>query len=75
MDTSRSDDKSAARRKGWIVFLLLAVLTAVEFAVSIGLTGPLPYLAIIALAKAALIVVYFMHLGDLGALWRQEVTE
>lgn len=75
MDTSRSDDKSTARRKGWIVFLLLAVLTAVEFAVSIGLTGPLPYLAIIALAKAALIVVYFMHLGDLGALWRQEVTE
>lgn len=76
MDTSRSDDKSAARRKGWIVFVLLAVLTAVEFAVSIGLTGPLPYLAVIALAKAALIVVYFMHLGDLGALWRQEeVTE
>lgn len=76
MDTSRSDDKSAARRKGWIVFVLLAVLTAVEFAVSIGLAGPLPYLAVIALAKAALIVVYFMHLGDLGALWRQEeVTE
>lgn len=75
MDTSRSDEKSTARRKGWIVFALLAVLTAVEFAVSIGLAGSLPYLAVIALAKAALIVVYFMRLADLGAVWRQEVAE
>ena len=75
MDTSRSDDKSAARRKGWIVFVLLAVLTAIEFAVSLSLAGPLPYLAVIALAKAALIVVYFMHVGDLGAVWRQREAE
>ena len=75
MDTSRSDEKSTARRKGWIVFALLAVLTAIEFAVSIGLAGPLPYLAVIALAKAALIVVYFMHLGDLGAVWRRDAAE
>lgn len=74
MDTSHSD-KSGAWRRGWIVFLVLAVLTAVEFAVSLGLATPLPYLAVIALAKAALIVVYFMRVADLGALWRREVTE
>lgn len=75
MDTSRSDEQSTARRKGWIVFALLAVLTAIEFAVSIGLAGPLPYLAVIALAKAALIVVYFMHVGDLGVVWRRQEVE
>ena len=74
MDTSHSD-KSGAWRKGWIVFLLLAVLTAVEFAVSIGVAGPLPYLTVIALAKAALIIVYFMRLRDLGVVWHQEVRE
>lgn len=69
--TGRSD----ARRKGWLVFLSLAVLTVVEFIVSVSLVAPLPYLTVIALAKAALIVVYFMRLGDLSVVWRQEVSE
>lgn len=69
--TGRSD----ARRKGWLVLLSLAVLTVVEFIVSVRLATPLPYLTVIALAKAALIVVYFMRLGDLSVVWRQEVSE
>ena len=63
-----------ARRRGRVVFAALAVLTAVEFAVSIWLAGPLAVLGPIALAKAALIVIYFMHVRDLGVVWRQEVS-
>lgn len=67
--------KSTAWRRGWIVFLILAGLTVLEFAVSSVLSSPLPYLAIIALAKAALIIASFMRLGDLGVVWRKEVSE
>lgn len=67
--------KSTAWRRGWIVFLVLAALTVLEFVVSVILSNPLPYLAIIALAKAALIVVSFMRLGDLRVLWREEVGQ
>ncbi len=67
--------KSTAWRRGWIVFLVLAALTVLEFVVSAILSSPLPYLAIIALAKAALIIVSFMRLGDLRVLWREEVGQ
>lgn len=69
------DSKSTARRRGWIVFLVLALLTVLEFVVSSVLSSPLPYLAIIALAKAALIIISFMRLGDLRVVWRGEVVE
>lgn len=62
------------RRRGQIVFAVLAVLTVIEFAVSVGLGGVLPVLAVIALAKAALIVIYFMHVGELGVIWQEEVS-
>lgn len=65
--------KSTAWRRGWIVFVVLAVLTILEFVVSNVLSSPLPYLAIIALAKAALIIANFMRLGDLRVVWREEV--
>ena len=64
-----------ARRRGRIVFGALALFTALEFAVSVWLGGLLPALALIALVKAALIIIYFMHVGELGAIWRQEVSE
>lgn len=64
-----------AHRRGRIVFAVLAVLTVVEFVVSVWLSGPLPVLGLIALAKAALIIVYFMHAGDLGVVWRKEVSQ
>lgn len=77
MDTPdrKRNGQPAAWRRGWIVFLFLAVLTAAEFAVSITLAGPLPYLTAIALAKAALIVAYFMRVGDLRVVLRREVVE
>ncbi len=56
-------DKSSQLQTGAIVFVGLALLTAVEFSVAVGgLTGTLPLLAIVALGKAALIVEYYMHL-------------
>ena len=51
------------KRIGWTVFLVLAALTVVEFALALFAPGLTMLLVIIALAKASLIVVYFMHIG------------
>lgn len=57
----RSQDKNLLRR-GIIVFIGLAALTGLEFWVAVGgLVASLPLLFIVALAKAALILEYFMH--------------
>ena len=66
------ETKDSGWRRGWIVFAVLAVLTAVEFGVSLSIENPLPVLAVIALAKAGVIITYFMHVGDLKVLWRGE---
>ncbi len=56
-------------RVGWIVFIGLMVLTAVEFAIA-NLPNPSAVLLIIiGLIKAALIVYFFMHVYR---LWREE---
>jgi hypothetical protein len=58
--------KSARLRLGWKVGIGLAVLTALEYALAVYLPGnPLPYLAVVALIKAWLIVQYFMHIAHL----------
>ena len=64
-----SEKKSAAVRRGIIVFIALMVLTIVEYFVSVGLDSNLVLLFLIALVKAALIVTYFMHISR---LWREE---
>jgi hypothetical protein len=63
-----NDKKAAAYRLGWITLVILAVLTAVEFAVSIYL-GSLVLLFIVVVIKAAVIVQNFMHITR---LWREE---
>ena len=63
-----NDRKAAAYRLGLITLIILAVFTAVEYAVSIY-TGSLILLMIIALVKAAIIVNNFMHIAR---LWREE---
>lgn len=56
----------ARMRTGYVVFGALAVATVVEYLVAIsGMTGSLLLLAAIALAKAWLIVDYFMHIRAL----------
>lgn len=47
------------------VFVLLAGLTAIEYAAAVSLESALVPLLLIALAKALLIVVYFMHIRQL----------
>ena len=61
-----------ALRTGWVVFLGLAVLTAVEFLVAVTVTTNLPAVLVMALMKAGLIIYYFMHLLR---IWRVEDGE
>jgi caa(3)-type oxidase subunit IV len=53
------------QKRGLIVIIVLAVLTAIEFGLSVGLPNPNLLLAVIALVKAGLIVHYFMHITQL----------
>lgn len=61
--------KQAAFRLIFYVFLGLAFLTIAEFFVSQATNGSVALLLIIALAKGALIVNYFMHIYR---LWSEE---
>jgi len=67
--SSYQQKKAAAFRRGVVTFVILAVLTAVEFWVSRVTAGSVVFLLIIALAKAGLIVQYFMHISS---LWSEE---
>ncbi|MBI1794172.1 MAG: cytochrome C oxidase subunit IV family protein [Chloroflexi bacterium] len=55
--------------QGWLVLAALAALTAVEFWLSSATRPALPYLIIIAIVKAVLIVHYFMRISQ---LWVRE---
>jgi hypothetical protein len=63
-----SKAKDAAFRLGWMVFIFLAVATVIEFFVGLW-GGGFVLLSLLALAKAAAIVYYFMHVYR---LWREE---
>ena len=65
-----TDSISKTLRTGWVVIVLLFVLTLLEFAVAITMyDAPLiTGLSILAVLKGALIVQYFMHFGQ---LWNQ----
>jgi hypothetical protein len=63
-----SENKAKAYRRGTITFLILLLLTAVEFYVGLALNST-ALLFIMALLKAALIVYIFMHIYR---LWREE---
>ncbi len=62
-------DKKAVLRQILIVFVVLAVLTAIEYFVALNLDNPAVLLFIIALIKAGLVVQYFMHFYR---IWRGE---
>lgn len=57
------------QKRGLIVIIVLAVLTAIEFGVAVGLPNPNLVLTVVALIKAGLIIHYFMRLSQ---LWRKE---
>ena len=70
LDPELARRRDIAYRTGLFTLIGLAALTAVEYGVAMGMQGgTLPYLIVIALAKAWLIVQYFMHVSQ---LWREE---
>lgn len=68
-DNVEVKQKRTVYRQGIYVFLVLAVLTAVEFAVFRVTSGAIVPIMVLALVKAGLIVQYFMHVYR---LWREE---
>lgn len=61
--------RKAAYRQGFLVFLGLLVLTAAEFWIAARAGGSVVFLFIIILAKAGVIVQYYMHMGR---VWGEE---
>lgn len=64
-----AEKKQAAYRLLTIVFVALAVLTGVEYFVGAVENPSTVFLFILAFAKAALVVYYFMHVYR---LWRED---
>lgn len=63
-----ASNQGSRMRRGLLVLIGLALLTALEYWVAVELeTGVVAYLVVIAVVKAGLIVQYFMHLTQ---LWR-----
>lgn len=56
----------AALKRGTVVFLALAVLTIVEFFFGIMEGWNIGFIMVLAVAKAVLIVWYFMHIAELS---------
>lgn len=48
--------------RGVVIFVALAVLTAIEYALGV-IAAPAVYLWIIAIMKAGLVLWFFMHIG------------
>ena len=67
----RDRARRAAYRQGFLVLVGLAVLTALEFFVASALGGSIVFLFVLALAKAGLILQYYMHVH---LLWSEEET-
>jgi cytochrome c oxidase subunit 4 len=63
VDPATLASRRAAYRLGVYVLIALAVLTALEFVIAVVLNGSIGFLFVIALAKAGLILQYYMHLN------------
>jgi len=59
-------DKKTALNQGMIIFIFLAILTALEFFIAIAMDA-VPLLVIVALVKAGLVMYYYMHIYKLNA--------
>ena len=54
-------DKTEMLRQGAVVFVFLAVLTALEFFIAVAM-GAVSLLVVVALIKFALVIYYYMHI-------------
>ncbi len=62
---THTQDKSAAYGQGVVIFIYLAILTALEFFVAITLNA-VSILVVVAVVKAALVMYYYMHIYQLN---------
>src|SRR5258706_1141645 len=62
---SHTQDKSSALLQGIVIFVYLAVLTALEYFIAVTFNG-VSILAVVAVVKAALVVYYYMHIYKLN---------
>ena len=58
------EKKSAALRQGLLVFIVMAVLTAVEYFIGVS-TDMVGLIFVLLLIKAALVVYFYMHISRL----------
>lgn len=63
---THKQDKSSMLSQGILIFIYLAVLTALEFFVAVTFNA-VSLLVVVALVKAALVVYYYMHIYQLNA--------
>ena len=56
-------ETKGASKLGWWVFIGLGIVTLIEYGIAVALSLNLFFLAQIAVLKAGLIAVYFMHIG------------
>jgi cytochrome c oxidase subunit 3 len=59
------NNKASVLNQGVLIFIFLAVLTALEFFVAIAI-GTIPLLIIMALVKVGLVIYYYMHIYKLN---------
>jgi len=62
---THTQDKSTAMRQGVLIFIYLAVLTALEYFIAVAFDA-VPLLVVVALVKAGLVVYYYMHIYRLN---------
>ncbi len=58
-------DKKASLNQGVIIFVFLAVLTALEYFIAVAMNA-VPLLVVVAMVKAGLVVYYYMHIYKLN---------
>src|SRR5215207_10467843 len=61
-----TEDNKVMLSQGILIFIYLAVLTALEFFVAISFNS-VPLLVVVALIKAVLVLYYYMHVYKLNA--------
>jgi heme/copper-type cytochrome/quinol oxidase subunit 4 len=62
MENKQSETKSQELRRGVVIFIALAVLTGLEYILAIS-GSPTILLWVLLLAKAGLVLYYFMHIS------------
>lgn len=70
LEENRLMDQRRMMRLGTWVFVALMIVEIAEYLIGVGINrGAWPFLAVLVVPGAGLIIVYFMHISQ---LWRRE---